>query len=70
MVRTHRLKLVETEPPVIAAPPAEDDLPLMASLGIRFEDGAYRFACILYDNLHDAANFARMVGASRNKNLR
>lgn len=70
MVRKHRLQPVETEPPVVAAPPSADDLPLMASLGIRFEDGAYRFACILYDNLHDAANFARLVGAGRNKGMR
>jgi len=66
MTKTHRLK---TPPPVstrnVAEPPAEADLPLMATLGIRFEGGTYRFACIPYDNLHDAANFARLAGADR-----
>jgi hypothetical protein len=47
-----------------AAPPAAADLPLMAALGIRYEGGVYRFACVHYDNLHDAANFARLTGAS------
>lgn len=70
MARTHRLESAAFEPRMTAAPPEEADLPLMAKLGIRFEDGAYRFACILYDNLHDAANFARMVGADRDTNDR
>lgn len=70
MTRTHRLKSDRSEAPVVAAPPAEADLPLMATLGIRFEEGAYRFACIPYDNLHDAANFARLAGAGRDENQR
>lgn len=70
MTRTHRLKSDAPGAPVVAAPPAEADLPLMATLGIRFEDGVYRFACIPYDNLHDAANFARMAGAGRNDKQR
>jgi|GEM_PF-3121132 len=65
MARKHHLKSAETQPAVIAVPPTETDLQLMATLGIRFEAGAYHFSCILYDNLHDAANFARMVGAGR-----
>ena len=70
MIRTHILSSDTPEAPMVAAPPAESDLPLMATLGIRFEEGAYRFACIPYDNLHDAANFARLAGAGRDKNQR
>lgn len=67
--RRPKTYLGPTEPggpagPGPAAPPAAADLPLMEALGIRYEDGVYRFACVHYDNLHDAANFARLTGAS------
>ena len=32
---------------------------LMASLGIRFDDGAYRFGDFRYDRLSDAVNYAK-----------
>ena len=45
-----------------ATPPTSADLALMLALGIRYEEGLYRYACVYYDNLHDAANFARLAG--------
>ena len=76
MTKTHRLKTALLGPAGDAPagngadPPAEADLQLMATLGIQFENGSYCFACVPYDNLHDAANFARMAGAGRDKHQR
>jgi hypothetical protein len=40
---------------------------LMTSLGIDFEDGFYRFEGFRYDNLVDAANYARLMLQRRNE---
>jgi hypothetical protein len=39
------------------AEPTDADRPLMASLAIDFDDGAYRFEGVRYDNLSDAVNY-------------
>ena len=39
--------------------PTDADEALMASLGIRFEHGAYRFESYRYDELSDAVNYAK-----------
>jgi hypothetical protein len=41
------------------APTTEAQQAQMASLGIRFEDGAYRFRDFRYDGLSDAVNYAK-----------
>lgn len=41
------------------APPTEAEHAQMASLGIRFEDGAYRFGDFRYDGLADAVSYAK-----------
>ena len=41
------------------APTTEAERAQMASLGIRFENGAYRFRDFRYDGLPDAVNYAK-----------
>jgi hypothetical protein len=41
------------------APPTDAQRGLMASLGIRFEEGAYRYETFRYDELSDAVNYAK-----------
>ncbi|HEU5295464.1 MAG TPA: hypothetical protein VFU71_11815 [Burkholderiaceae bacterium] len=41
------------------APPTEKELAQMASLGIRFDGGVYRFGDFRYDKLADAVNYAK-----------
>lgn len=41
------------------APATDAEHALMGSLGIRFDDGAYRFGDFRYDGLSDAVNYAK-----------
>jgi hypothetical protein len=41
------------------APSTDAEHVLMASLAIRFDDGAYRFGDFRYDQLSDAVNYAK-----------
>jgi hypothetical protein len=41
------------------APPSDAERSLMASLSIRFDDGAYRYEGFRYDGLTDAVNYAK-----------
>ena len=43
------------------AAPAHADQDLMASLGIEFDTGAYRFAGVRFDSLADAVRHARFA---------
>ena len=43
------------------ATPTDAERTLMASLAIRFEDGAYRFEGFRYDRLSDAVNYAKLT---------
>jgi hypothetical protein len=41
--------------------PTDAEQALMASLGIRFDHGAYRFEDFRYDQLSDAVNYAKLA---------
>jgi hypothetical protein len=41
--------------------PTDAEQALMVSLGIRFDDGAYRYESFRYDDLSDAVNYARLA---------
>lgn len=43
-----------------SAPTTDAEFELMISLGIGFEDGAYRFEGFRYDKLSDAVNYAKL----------
>lgn len=44
-----------------SAPTTDAEQALMTSLGIRFDDGAYRFERFRYDHLSDAVNYAKLA---------
>jgi hypothetical protein len=47
------------------APPTDAQRSLMASLGIRFEEGAYKYHTFRYDDLSDAVNYAKRAPRAR-----
>jgi hypothetical protein len=49
--------------PMTFAPPTDTERSLMASLAIRFEEGAYRHGAFRYDKLSDAVNQAKFAPA-------
>jgi hypothetical protein len=48
-----------------SAPTTDAEHALMTSLGIRFDDGAYRFEGFRYDALSDAVNYAKLAPQRR-----
>jgi hypothetical protein len=48
-----------------SAPTTDAEHALMTSLGIRFDDGAYRFEGFRYDELSDAVNYAKRAPQQR-----